>query len=111
MIQLKALSAVLNNTLDNDLQTCVLLNTDGSLVSYGGPNVKFAKTVASIVSNIWYAYDRHGRPVGGGGASVVAAELGESKEGKVVIPPTLKPAKLAVPDETLKSLLIDCEVV
>nr|KAJ3422713.1 hypothetical protein HK105_006772 [Polyrhizophydium stewartii] len=65
-----------------------LLNTDGSLLSFQGVTPQRARTVATVVSNAWYAYDRHARPPPAAGVGLVlggtpaAVDSGGEAEGQ-----------------------------
>jgi len=55
MIKLKSLQELLIETVqESNLQTALLMNIDGTVISHGSSNVVFTKTVASIVSNVLF---------------------------------------------------------
>ena len=83
------------------------MNIDGSIISFAGDS-SFSRTVASIISNVWFCYERHGKPVGGFGGSVVAAEVGSSKE-KILLPPSQPISQGGLPEEKLGSLCMKCQ--
>lgn len=70
-----------------------LLNPDGSLVSFAGGTEKEAKVISAVASNVWFAYERHGKPAAAG-APAVDVDGGEGSGGK----------------EGLRNLVLECEV-
>eukprot|EP00842_Homolaphlyctis_polyrhiza_P004245 jgi/Hompol1/4821/HPOL_003990-RA len=56
------LEHLLEQAITGGITSIILLQTDGSLLSYSGLASSRAKTIAAVVSNAWYAYDRHARP-------------------------------------------------
>ncbi|KAI8924778.1 hypothetical protein BC831DRAFT_463589, partial [Entophlyctis helioformis] len=67
------LADLVSQTTTGPIQASILLNTDGSLLSFKGTVPTRAKTIAAVVSNAWFAYDRHARPPPSSSASGSAA--------------------------------------
>ncbi|KAJ1344139.1 hypothetical protein BSLG_001279 [Batrachochytrium salamandrivorans] len=61
MLKAHALGQLLAQATTGKVESTMLLHTDGSLLSFHGGSVLKAKTIATIVSNAWFAYDRHAR--------------------------------------------------
>ncbi|KAI9090991.1 hypothetical protein DFS34DRAFT_338620 [Phlyctochytrium arcticum] len=85
MLKPRLIAQVLQQANTSGITASLLLNADGSLVSFAGGSDKDAKVLAAVVSNVWFAYERHGKPRG--------AENTDGIEGK----------------EGLRDLFLECE--
>ncbi|KAJ8328370.1 Ragulator complex protein lamtor2 [Batrachochytrium dendrobatidis] len=59
MLKARAVGDLLAQATYGGVESTMLLSTDGSLLSFQGESILRAKTIAAVVSNIWFAYDRH----------------------------------------------------
>ncbi|KAL2915231.1 Ragulator complex protein lamtor2 [Polyrhizophydium stewartii] len=88
MLKAQALGQLLAQAMTDGISSALLLNTDGSLLSFQGVTPQRARTVATVVSNAWYAYDRHARPPPAAGVGLVlggtpaAVDSGGEAEGQ-----------------------------
>ncbi|KAI8823369.1 uncharacterized protein EV422DRAFT_520793 [Fimicolochytrium jonesii] len=66
MLKAKAIAQVLAQAATDDVRAALLLQQDGSLISFAGAPEKEAKVIAAVASNVWFAYERNGKPASGG---------------------------------------------
>ncbi|KND00126.1 uncharacterized protein SPPG_04468 [Spizellomyces punctatus DAOM BR117] len=85
MLKPKVITQVLQQANTAGVHAALLLNPDGSLVSFAGGTEKDAKVLAAVASNVWFGYERYGKP-----PAANSVEGGEGKEG-------------------LRNLILDCE--
>ncbi|KAI8592214.1 hypothetical protein BDZ88DRAFT_308759 [Geranomyces variabilis] len=64
MLKPKAIAQVLAQVNTAGVKATLLLNPDGSLISFAGWSEREARVLAAVASNVWFAYERHGRPAG-----------------------------------------------
>ncbi|KAI8911382.1 hypothetical protein PhCBS80983_g06158 [Powellomyces hirtus] len=88
MLKPKVIAQVLSQVNTNGIKATLLLNPDGSLISFAGGSESEAKVLAAVASNVWFAYERHGKPAAAAGAE--GGEAGNSAE-------------------SLQDLILDCE--
>ncbi|KAJ3180692.1 Ragulator complex protein lamtor2 [Geranomyces variabilis] len=116
MLKPKAIAQVLAQVNTAGVKATLLLNPDGSLISFAGWSEREARVLAAVASNVWFAYERHGRPAGSevineDGKESLQDLILECEAGKLCVSRASKMLLCLVADEETEWGLLKAKVI